>query len=82
MRSILAFQERHCSEVAFRQAKLKPANPVNPSAIPPPTNNGPPTTATGSIGYAPDAAWLAVRRHMQINSFDDLSVSLSSLLFS
>jgi hypothetical protein len=58
---------------------LKPANPipstsVNTSSIPSTTStsNGPSTT--GTIGYAPDAAWLAVRRHMQMNSFDDLLV--------
>lgn len=42
------------------------------------TSNGPSTT--GAVGYAPDAAWLAVRRHMQISSFDDLLVC--SFLFS
>ena len=71
--SVSVEKERHCSEVAFRQAKLKAANPnpnpPNPSAMPPVT-----AAATGAIGYAPDAAWLAVRRHMQANSFDDLMV--------
>lgn len=80
-------KERHCSEAAFRQAKLKAANsnPSNPSAIPQTTTSVPApitttttttTTSTGAIGYAPDAAWLAVRRHMQVNSFDDLMVCL------
>jgi len=75
-------QERHCSEAAFRQAKLKAANPnsSNSNVMPQPitttittttTTSAPPTNA-GTIGYAPDAAWLAVRRHMQVNSFDDL----------
>lgn len=38
------------------------------------------TATTGNIGYAPDAAWLAIRRHMQMSSFDDLFVRF--LLFS
>jgi len=71
------FKEKHCSEVAFRQAKFKP------------TTNGPmmtttTTTATNSstAGYAPDAAWLAIRRHMQSSSFDDLTViSLKTNVF-
>jgi len=47
---------------------------VNTNATPSTTStsNGPSTT--GAIGYAPDAAWLAVRRHMQTSSFDDLLV--------
>ncbi|CAF1378133.1 unnamed protein product [Adineta steineri] len=73
-------QERHCSEIAFRQAKQKLTNPVPPTnsntATISTTSNGPTatTTATGTVGYAPDAAWLAVRRHMQISSFDDLLI--------
>jgi len=42
------------------------------------------TTATNSstAGYAPDAAWLAIRRHMQSSSFDDLTViSLKTNVF-
>ncbi len=42
-------------------------------------SNGPSTT--GAIGYAPDAAWLAVRRHMQMSSFDDLLVCFNLLFF-
>jgi len=47
---------------------------VNTNATPSTTStsNGPSTS--GAIGYAPDAAWLAVRRHMQTSSFDDLLV--------
>ncbi|CAF1185080.1 unnamed protein product [Adineta steineri] len=74
-------QERHCSEIAFRQAKQKLTNPILPTnsntATISTTSNGPTattTTATGTVGYAPDAAWLAVRRHMQISSFDDLLI--------
>lgn len=64
-------QEKHCSEIAFRQAKFKS------------TSNGPTATTTTTtasatnattLGYAPDAAWLAIRRHMQNSSFDDLSI--------
>ncbi|CAF0944579.1 unnamed protein product [Adineta ricciae] len=65
-------QERHCSEIAFRQAKQKSAIPVTTSSTTTTasTTNGPSTSTT--VGYAPDAAWLAVRRHMQVTSFDDL----------
>ncbi|UJR10745.1 hypothetical protein I4U23_014933 [Adineta vaga] len=73
-------QERHCSEIAFRQAKQKAANSIiatntniNHTNVTATTiSNGPSTT--NAIGYAPDAAWLAVRRHMQISSFDDLLI--------
>ncbi|CAF0764009.1 unnamed protein product [Adineta steineri] len=71
-------QERHCSEIAFRQAKHRLTNPVssiptNPTPIPPniSINGNRPLTSGGAVGYASDAAWLAIRRHMQINSFDD-----------
>jgi hypothetical protein len=54
-----------------------PNTNVNTSGIPSNTtaatiSNGPSTI--GSAGYAPDAAWLAIRRHLQTNSFDDLPV--------
>ncbi|UJR35052.1 hypothetical protein I4U23_027828 [Adineta vaga] len=61
--------DRHCSEAAFRQAKLRLTNPVPTSTITINTTRS--TTSTNSIGYASDAAWLAIRRHMQINSFDE-----------
>ncbi|CAF3709859.1 unnamed protein product [Rotaria sordida] len=72
-------QERHCSEIAFRQAKLKSTNPIssttaNIGTISSATIASNVSSTTGTIGYAPDAAWLAVRRHMQMNSFDDLIV--------
>jgi len=72
-------QERHCSEIAFRQAKLKPVNPipsttVNTNIIQSTTSTSNAPSTTGTIGYAPDAAWLAVRRHMQMSSFDDLLI--------
>lgn len=65
--------------MAFRQAKLKSTNltistttaAANPHSIQttlPPSNN---SNRSGTIGYAPDAAWLAIRRHMQIGSFDE-----------
>jgi hypothetical protein len=50
---------------------------VTTNTVPPSTtltSNGPSTT--GAVGYAPDAAWLAVRRHMQMSNFDDLIVCL------
>jgi hypothetical protein len=63
--------------MAFRQAKLKLTNLV-PSTTTPATNPTPiqpnistPNNRQGTVGYAPDAAWLAIRRHMQISSFDD-----------
>jgi hypothetical protein len=54
---------------------------VNTNTIPSTTStsNGPSTT--GAIGYAPDAAWLAVRRHMQMSSFDDLLVCFILFFF-
>ncbi|CAF4125732.1 unnamed protein product [Rotaria sp. Silwood2] len=72
-------QERHCSELAFRQARLKSANPIpsttaNAGTIPLTTSANNVPSTTGAIGYAPDAAWLAVRRHIQMSSFDDLLV--------
>ncbi|CAF3391643.1 unnamed protein product [Rotaria sp. Silwood1] len=72
-------QERHCSEIAFRQAKLKSTHPisstsVNTGVVSSTTSSNNIPSTTGTIGYAPDAAWLAVRRHMQMNSFDDLLV--------
>ncbi|CAF0786971.1 unnamed protein product [Didymodactylos carnosus] len=69
-------QERHCSEAAFRHSfakKQKQQITTTPTtATPPPVAT---TSTTGGqivTGYAPDAAWLAVRRHMQIPTFDEL----------
>ncbi|CAF1004616.1 unnamed protein product [Adineta ricciae] len=62
--------DRHCSEAAFRQAKLRSANPVPPATITINTNRVP-TSTTNSMSYASDAAWLAIRRHMQVNLFED-----------
>ena len=70
--------------MAFRQAKLKSANPAistatNPHAIQvnlPPANNN----RSGTLGYAPDAAWYAIRRHMQIGLFDEQIVRGNFLL--
>ncbi|CAF3954689.1 unnamed protein product [Rotaria sp. Silwood2] len=66
-------QERHCSEVAFRQAKLKLTNPVpstsaNPSNV---STNSNRILTSGSGGYTSDAAWFAIRRYMQANLFDE-----------
>jgi hypothetical protein len=65
---------------------LKPTNPISSTTVNTntiqstiSTSNTPSTT--GTIGYAPDAAWLAVRRHMQMSSFDDLLVCLILLFF-
>ncbi len=44
------------------------------NTVPSTTSTGNASSTTGSVGYAPDAAWLAVRRHMQMSSFDDLVV--------
>jgi hypothetical protein len=62
--------------MAFRQAKLKLTNLVpstttttNPTPIQ--SNISTSNNRQGTVGYAPDAAWLAIRRHMQISSFDD-----------
>ena len=44
------------------------------------TSNSHAPSNIGSIGYAPDAAWLAVRRHLQTSSFDDLLVSQMDLI--
>ncbi|CAF4662460.1 unnamed protein product, partial [Rotaria sp. Silwood2] len=65
--------ERHCSEVAFRQAKLKLTNPVpstsaNPSNV---STNSNRILTSGSGGYTSDAAWFAIRRYMQANLFDE-----------
>ncbi|CAM4779810.1 unnamed protein product [Rotaria magnacalcarata] len=72
-------QERHCSEIAFRQAKMKstnvtPSTTIHTNTITSTNSANYTTSGTGTIGYAPDAAWLAVRRHIQMNSFDDLSI--------
>jgi hypothetical protein len=52
---------------------LKPANSIPSTTIiaNTTTSTGNAPSTTGSVGYAPDAAWLAVRRHMQMTSFDD-----------
>ncbi|CAF3386863.1 unnamed protein product [Rotaria sp. Silwood1] len=66
-------QERHCSEIAFRQAKLKLTNPV-PSTNAMPSNissNSNRILTSGSVGYTSDAAWFAIRRYMQANLFDE-----------
>jgi len=41
------------------------------NTVPIPTNIPTSNNRPGTAGYAPDAAWLAIRRHMQIGSFDD-----------
>ncbi|CAF3391393.1 unnamed protein product [Rotaria socialis] len=70
-------QERHCSEVAFRQAKLKLTNPALSTTVNTSTtsstiiNNSNRILTSGSVGYTSDAAWFAIRRYMQANSFDD-----------
>lgn len=65
--------------MAFRQAKLKSTNTTtttisNPHSIQPthPISNN--NRSGNTMGYAPDAAWLAIRRHMQIGSFDEQMV--------
>lgn len=72
--------------MAFRQAKLKLANPsfpttanatVTSSNIPTVTNR---VLASGSLGYTSDAAWYAIRRYMQANPFDDQIVSFIYLI--
>lgn len=70
--------------MAFRQAKLKSVNPAMSTATHPhviqanipPTNNN----RSGTVGYAPDAAWYAIRRHMQIGLFDEQIVRDNFLL--
>lgn len=64
-------KEKHCSENAFRQAKLRLVNSSvsNPNLVS--TIN-----RTATMGYAPDAAWHAIRRHLQIYSFDDQVVGV------
>jgi hypothetical protein len=59
--------------MAFRQAKHKLTSSVAPPTTtnPIPTNIPSSNNRQGTVGYAPDAAWLAIRRHMQISSFDD-----------
>jgi hypothetical protein len=45
---------------------------TNTTSIPTPiSTNSNRSLPSGGTGYAPDAAWLAIRRHMQISSFDD-----------
>jgi hypothetical protein len=52
-----------------------PSTTANITSIPTTNTATITTNRSGTVGYAPDAAWLAIRRHMQINSFDDQIVS-------
>ena len=63
--------------------KFKLTNSINTSSTSPntPINNINRTGSSGTNAYASDAAWLAIRRHMQMNSFDDLLVDIISIAY-
>ncbi|CAF0994955.1 unnamed protein product [Rotaria sordida] len=66
-------QERHCSEIAFRQAKLKLTNPIHSTSTMQSniSTNSNRILTSGSVGYTSDPAWYAIRRYMQTNLFDE-----------